>query len=216
MIANPKRMYTKQGYLKLKDGSLFNKYQTKNPISKYLINSFQKHLLELVHVSQPQSVHEIGCGEGELSRLIALKTETKNILASDADKNCITHAKSFNYSDIQYKTLDIYDLDPKQDSAELIVCCEVLEHLPNPSLALTKILQLNSNFFIFSVPNEPLWRILNMLRGKYWTNFGNTPTHIQHWSTTQFTQLLSSYFEILDVRTPLPWSMILCKKHSSK
>ena len=35
---------------------------------------------------------------------------------------------------------------------------------------------------LVSVPREPLWRALNMLRGAYWRALGNTPGHLNHWS----------------------------------
>jgi len=61
------------------------------------------------------------------------------------------------------------------------------------------------------VPREPIWRILNMARGKYWRALGNTPGHLQHWSRSGILGLLAEHFEIVEVRTPLPWTMVLCR-----
>jgi hypothetical protein len=61
------------------------------------------------------------------------------------------------------------------------------------------------------VPREPLWRVLNLARGKYLADLGNTPGHVNHWSRGGFLDLLSRRFEIVEARTPLPWTMALCK-----
>ena len=38
-----------------------------------------------------------------------------------------------------------------------------------------------------------------------------TPGHIQNWSQSQFLSLVSRYFEVLEVRSPVPWTMLLCR-----
>ena len=35
---------------------------------------------------------------------------------------------------------------------------------------------------LVSVPREPLWRALNVARGAYLRELGNTPGHVNHWS----------------------------------
>ncbi|WP_207642472.1 hypothetical protein, partial [Desulfosporosinus sp. I2] len=67
------------------------------------------------------------------------------------------------------------------------------------------------NHIILSVPREPLWRILNLARGKYIPDLGNTPGHIQHWSKKSFLRLVNRYFDVLEVKSPLPWTMVLCR-----
>lgn len=107
----------------------------------------------------------------------------------------------------------IYDLEAKEDSADLIICCEVLEHIENPELALEKLYALDTSNYIFSVPREPLWCTLNFLRGKYLKDFGNTPGHIQHWSSREFIKMIEEAgFKIRLKRNPIPWTMILATK----
>ena len=54
-------------------------------------------------------------------------------------------------------------------------------------------------------------RFLNVCRGRYLTSAGNTPGHIQHWSTAEFVKLIGGHLEIMDIATPLPWTVALCK-----
>ena len=53
---------------------------------------------------------------------------------------------------------------PQYDAAELVVCCEVLEHLPDPEAALATLAGLARPWLLVSVPREPLWRALNLAR----------------------------------------------------
>jgi hypothetical protein len=100
---------------------------------------------------------------------------------------------------------------PADDSAPLVLCCEVLEHLEFPERAVNVLADIADPYLIASVPREPLWRILNMLRGSYIKDFGNTPGHLNHWSRDGFLRILKKRFEILEIKSPLPWTMALCR-----
>ena len=60
-------------------------------------------------------------------------------------------------------------------------------------------------------PSEPLWRLLNMVRGASWSELGNTPGHLNHWSKRSFVRLLSRHGDIAEVRSPFPWTMALVR-----
>src|SRR5690606_565902 len=68
---------------------------------------------------------------------------------------------------------------------------EVLEHVPDPEHTLAEMARVASDHLLVSVPREPLWRILNVARGAYLKDLGNTPGHVNHWSKRAFVQLLS-------------------------
>ena len=70
---------------------------------------------------------------------------------------------------------------------------------------------LDSRFLLVSVPREPLWRALNMARGAYLKDLGNTPGHLNHWSKRGFVQLLSRYGNVVEARSPFPWTMLLVR-----
>ena len=192
-------------------GNVYNKYTTSNPIARHLMQNFLSNVLELVQISGADDVHEVGCGEGYLTEMIA-QLGIAHIRGSDMSLKMIADAQTRTAgSGIQFYQKSIYELD-SDDSARLIVCCEVLEHLNDPEAALKCLAELNSEFYIFSVPREPVWRALNMIRGKYLKDIGNTPGHLQHWSANSFKKMITNYFDIQEVRTPLPWTMILCLK----
>ena len=102
-----------------------------------------------------------------------------------------------------------------ENKYDLVVCSEVLEHMEDPERALQNVKELcvENGFILLSVPQEPIWRICNMARGKYWKDLGNTPGHIQHWTKSEFCRMVvDNDMKIVSVKTPFPWTMVLAKK----
>jgi 2-polyprenyl-3-methyl-5-hydroxy-6-metoxy-1,4-benzoquinol methylase len=193
-------------------GNHYDKYGSRNPVVRWLMNGFEGTLDELVGVANVKTVHEIGCGEGRWT----LQWAAEGIAArgSDFSQKIIAGAKenaARNRLAAQFRAASIYDLKAPEDSAELVVCCEVLEHLDQPERAVDILSTLASPWLLASVPREPIWRALNLARGKYIGSLGNTPGHIQKWSAHDFVRLLSKRFEIIAIRKPLPWTMVLAK-----
>ena len=194
-------------------GNYYDKYNTRNPIARYLMDGFMVSFDSLVSLAgKPARAFEVGCGEGELSMRLA----RQGIAVSGVDvaEKAVAEARARSAQaglGIPFFTGSIYDLEVSANRADLVVCCEVLEHLEDTGAALDKLWHLANHMLIVSVPREPIWRMLNLARGKYVTQFGNTPGHIQHWSTGRFLRLLESKFRILEYRTPLPWTMALCE-----
>mgnify|MGYP001222751036 CR=1 FL=1 len=194
-------------------GNTYDKYGSHNPVVRWVMRGFELALDELIGKVNPRSIHEVGCGEGYW----VLRWSERGILVrgSDFSSKVIelaqANAMDRGLSRHLFRTCSIYDLKPEQDAAELVVCCEVLEHLERPEDGLMALQTIARPYLITSVPREPLWSVLNMARGKYLTDFGNTPGHIQRWSRRAFIRLVSHYFDVLEVRTPLPWTMLLCR-----
>lgn len=194
-------------------GNAYDKYGSRNPVVKWMMNWFESALSDFVAKASPQSIHEIGCGEGYW----VLRWNEKGMRARGCDfskqviKIARENAAGRGLSPSLFESRSIYDLDAEQDSADLVVCCEVLEHLDNPEAGLQGLQRVVERHLIVSVPQEPLWCALNLARGKYISRWGNSPGHIQHWSKSGFIHLVSKYFEVVEVRSPLPWTMLLCR-----
>lgn len=194
-------------------GNAYDKYGSRNPIVRWIMHGFDKVLSDLVQKASPKSIHEIGCGEGYW----VLDWNRKGIKAigSDFSSQVIElareNAKAQGLEESLFNIRSVYDVEQIKDAADLIVCCEVLEHLEYPENALKTLQNITNNYIILSVPREPIWRGLNLLRGKYISDWGNTPGHIQHWSSKKIINLISEYFDIVEVKKPFPWTVLLCK-----
>jgi 2-polyprenyl-3-methyl-5-hydroxy-6-metoxy-1,4-benzoquinol methylase len=196
-------------------GNAYDKYGSRNPVVKWFMGGFESALAGLVAKACPTAIHEIGCGEGYW----VLRWTEQGMAARGCDFS--THvinlarenAAGRGLSPSLFEVRSIYELESGRDSADLVVCCEVLEHLEYPEAGLKALQRVVSRHLIVSVPREPLWGLLNLARGKYIVDWGNTPGHIQHWSKGAFVHLMSKYFEVVEVNTPLPWTMLLCRQH---
>lgn len=192
------------------------KYHSTNPVARYLVNGFLSALTALVDRASARDIHEIGCGEGHICAAISMAG--RKIRGTDISPDSLAVAREELAAanlDVTLKMQDLYTLDPEMDAAELVICCEVLEHVENPSRAMEMLAGLARPWLIVSVPREPVWCAMNMARGKYLSSFGNTPGHLNHWTKSGFIRFVSQYADVIEVHSPLPWTMLLCRRRGN-
>jgi len=189
-------------------GNYFDKYRSKNPIHRILMRGFLSSIRSLLSKIEYESVLEVGCGPGDLAAAVVPPSAT--YLGIDIDAKQIEMARD-RYPKLSFKVGSAYDLPVESKSRDLVIACEVLEHLEDPARALAEIDRVAKEWVLISVPREPLWRILNMARGKYWSSLGNTPGHVQHFSRRAIRRFVQSRFAILDERFPFPWTTVLAE-----
>lgn len=192
-------------------GTAGDKYQSKNPIARYMVREFDRAVMELAAQADPKTILEVGCGEGHVVELL-LKATNARIHATDISPTCIADAQSNVSSErVTFAVKDVMTIVPAAAPVDMVVCCEVLEHLDDPRNGLEALLALKADHYLFSVPREPLWRILNFSRGAYVKDWGNSPGHLQHWSKRGFLKFISERLTPIAVRSPVPWSIVLCR-----
>ncbi|NII56431.1 methyltransferase domain-containing protein [Luteibacter sp. SG786] len=194
-------------------GNYYDKYAARNPLVRWMMRGFMNDFDDLVLLSGVgDRAIEIGCGEGELS--IRLARKGIEVTGCDIAEEAIIEARARAARAgvaVQFEHCGIEESGQWMGAAPLVVCCEVLEHLDDTSSALDALSRLSTGYLLVSVPREPIWRVLNVARLRYLTDLGNTPGHIKHWSRRAFVDMLSRRFEIIAVRSPLPWTMVLCR-----
>lgn len=188
-------------------GNYFNKYESNHFLYRRLVNNYRFTLQSLINELPIKTCLEIGSGEGYLvDDLIAIKPKIQ-IVGSDIDYSIVRHAKTSRLS-AEWCVLNGDNLPFRGDAYDLILACEVLEHVKNPTNVLSELHRVCSKYIIISVPYEPIWRILNMVRLKYLKDFGNTPGHINHWSKNSIQNLVGQYFHTINMQTSFPWIFI--------
>jgi len=196
---------------------LNEKYESNNPIAKLLVKGFFSHMGNLLDSISFSTVYEAGCGDGYITRYLCNRYPKCEIIASDISLDELKIAKEMQIKDgkeVVFLERSIYDLKECDSSYDLVVASEVLEHLDEPKKAVEELARITNTYVLVSVPREPIWCICNMMRGKYLRTFGNTPGHLRHWSKRKFIRFLSDYFVVYAVKTPFPWTMVLCKKQN--
>lgn len=185
-----------------------------------LIDNYFKNVKALVEESGIKTVGkakaiEIGCGAGfSTQRLTNLLPANVKLEASEYVAHMIPEAKK-NNPGMTITEESVYETKHADNTFDMVFLLEVLEHLDFPDKALEELLRITKpgGYLVLGVPREPLWCSLNMARGKYLKSFGNTPGHLNHWSTRGLKKHVSKHFGPLDaVKTPLPWTIVLAKK----
>ena len=192
-------------------GNTYDKYGSQNPVVKKLMAGFHGSLDELWAAAGPESVLDVGCGEGVLTREWAQRLEDRRIVGIDLEDPKLTREwEARSRPNLEFRAEEATSLTFHDDEFDMATAIEVLEHVPEPEATLSEMARVARRWLLASVPREPLWRGLNVARGAYWRSLGNTPGHVNHWSKGSFVSLLERYGDV-EARTPFPWTMALVR-----
>jgi 2-polyprenyl-3-methyl-5-hydroxy-6-metoxy-1,4-benzoquinol methylase len=193
-------------------GNTFDKYGSSNPVVKRLMGGFHSTLDELWAKAAPRSILDVGCGEGVLTAEWAERLGEGRIVGIDLDDPKLrSEWERRRRPNLEFRVEEATSLSFADGEFDLACAIEVLEHVPEPEATLAEMARVASGHLLVSVPREPLWRALNVARGAYWRDLGNTPGHVNHWSRREFVALLSRYGTVEEARSPFPWTMVLVR-----
>lgn len=200
-----------------------HKHETKNPLRRVLLNRYNLTLKDLVARqvglgSKHEAIFDAGCGEGFVLEYLSQQFEFPTIIGADISPEAVEEAKS-RVSNAKFMVANLASQDFSKDIANLgqsefdiVLCLEVLEHIPDYSQALENLNKIPARNFIISVPNEPFFRLSNLIALKNVKRLGNDIEHVNNWSTSRFKKILQNYFTIVSCMYPFPWQMYLCQK----
>jgi SAM-dependent methyltransferase len=195
-------------------GNTFDKYGSSNPVVRRLMSGFEATLDELFARAAPRSVLDVGCGEAVLTQRWAEELGDGRVVGIDLD-DAKLRGEWARRERPNLELIAVAD-DPLplpfgDGEFDLVAAIEVLEHVPDPARTLAEMRRVARSHLLVSVPREPLWRALNMARGAYVRELGNTPGHVNHFSKRAFVELASRHGTVLAARSPFPWTMLLVK-----
>jgi SAM-dependent methyltransferase len=193
-------------------GNTYDKYGSTNPLVRRMMDGFEGTLEELFTAADPRSLLDVGCGEGVLVHKWAGRLGERRVVGIDLEEPSIQDGWAKRQApNLEYRVMRAENLPFADNEFDVACAIEVLEHVPNPEHTLAEMARCAERHLLVSVPREPMWRMLNMARGAYWSDLGNTPGHLNHWSKRSFTRLLSQYGEVVQARSPFPWTMLLVR-----
>ena len=192
------------------DSEFTGKYEKEGLVGRWLVDNFYTAVRKVLlpEVTPGDLVLEIGCGAGYSSRNLRESLPVGvDFIGSDVGETLLHKARSRNPGTVFFRQ-SAYDLALPDRSVDVVVMLEVLEHLENPTLALAEVHRVARKAAVISTPREPIWRTLNFMRGKYVSDLGNTPGHIQHWSSRGLRRQVNNLFRVVGVAQPLPWTVL--------
>jgi 2-polyprenyl-3-methyl-5-hydroxy-6-metoxy-1,4-benzoquinol methylase len=193
-------------------GNTYDKYGSTNPVVKRLMGGFDGALDGLWAEASPESALDVGCGEGVLTERFAERLGTRPVVGVDLDDAKLrAEWEKRSRPNLEFRALSGPDLPFAKDEFDIACAIEVLEHVPDPERTLAEMVRVARRHVLVSVPREPLWRALNVLRGAYVRELGNTPGHVNHWSRGAFLDFVNRHGRIAAIRSPFPWTMVLVR-----
>jgi SAM-dependent methyltransferase len=188
----------------------WEKFQTRNPVVRRLIDRFFGEVGETVAPLAAASVLDAGCGEGEaLARLATILPPRP--AAVDIDPVAVAATRE-RFPALEVSQASLYDLPFEDGSFDLVLCLEVLEHLRDPAAGLAELARVSRDHVVVSVPHEPWFRLGSAMRGKYVRTLGNHPEHLNHWGPRSFRDFLERELRVVRVKRPAPWLVAHCRR----
>lgn len=190
----------------------FEKHTTKNPIERFFLNNFLNTVVKTTRPLNIDSVLDVGCGEGFTLARLQKEKIGKGYEGIEHDQRAIELGNKL-YPKIKITKGDIYSLPYKNNSFDLVICTEVLEHLTEPKKAYRELIRVSRKYILLSVPNEPFFTWQRIAKGKNILHLGAHPEHIQHWTFPAFTKFVRVRgVKLITRKFPIPWTMVVLRK----
>jgi ubiquinone/menaquinone biosynthesis C-methylase UbiE len=153
----------------------------------YRKNLFLEHFLRYRFASEfvkNKTVLDVACGTGFGSYFL-IKSGAKKIFAIDNDAQTIGYAKS-TYADknIDYLLADAQKIPLKNNSVDVVVSFETIEHVKEPELFLNEIQRIlkPNGLLILSTPNRQ-------------TSYEDNPFHLKEFTFGELQTILNNFKE---------------------
>ncbi|MBI4058759.1 class I SAM-dependent methyltransferase [Candidatus Microgenomates bacterium] len=145
------------------------------------INTFQK----LVDKKNPPNILDVGCAGGMMTYKISQLLPASQITGIDVYDKAIQHAKK-KYPRLKFIVCDAHRLPFKDNTFDLVICYETIEHVVKPETVLSEIrrvmkkngiaiVTMDSGSLLFRI----VWWFWERTRGKVWQGAHLHPFHHQ-------------------------------------
>jgi 2-polyprenyl-3-methyl-5-hydroxy-6-metoxy-1,4-benzoquinol methylase len=184
-------------------GNYFNKYASQNPLVRWVMRRYLETLYGYLDRGPVDSVVEAGCGEGEIITRVVERYHPASVTGFDIDEQMIAELRAaYPEHEFLCQALATYRTEQSYDVA---LCLEVLEHIEDVRQAARALRRIPASRYIISVPNEPAFRLANVLRLKYLGRLGNTPGHVHNFTGRDLSRILSDSFSDCRIETRTCW-----------
>lgn len=188
------------------------KHLNPNPLQRKLLDRFHRHIVRLIGQTGVTRLLDAGCGEGFVIREVACDRPQISAVGGDFSAEALLWGRANVRHQAPLATFDVHHLPFPANSFPLVICLEVLEHLPDSRVGLRELARVSSDYVLLSVPHEPFFRGANFLRGKHLAAFGNDPEHLHNYSGRAFRHMVEPVLDVLWHGYTFPWQILLGRK----
>lgn len=141
---------------------------------------------------------------------LLLKASNAQIHATDISPTCFADAQSNVSSELVTFTAENVMINvPAAGPVEIVKCCEVQDYIDDSQNGFEALAALNRGPYFLR--REPLWRILKLARRAHIKDWVNSTCQLRHWSTRGLLKFISDRLTPISVRSPIPFSIVLCQ-----
>ncbi len=188
------------------------KHLNPNPIQRWLLGRFHRRIVELASATDARRILDAGCGEGFTIHELGEFGIQATIVGADLSPTALAWNQAHGMAQSPLNVADVQHLPFADDSFDLVLCLEVLEHLPDSALGLRELLRVARGYILVSVPHEPFFQGANFLRGKHLRALGNDPEHLHNYSGRAFRRLVAAQASVEWHGYSFPWQIALVRK----
>lgn len=149
-----------------------------------------KAVLSLIE-SNPKFILDVGSASGWFLSKMSKRFPKAKCVGVDVYKNAITYGKN-KYKSIRFVHADAHKLPFQDDSFDMIVCTEVLEHVTNPKGVLKEIrrvlkqhgavvIEMDTGNILFNI----VWYLWMNFNGKVWKG-----SHLHKFSSAKLEKMI--------------------------
>ncbi len=190
------------------DTSNYRKHTSSSKLQRALIDRFHAKITDVVKGLQPESLLDCGCGEGFVSEIFLTEMPTLQVTGFDVLPESVELAQLRNPRGT-FATGSIYEIDQEDNSFDVAVAFEVMEHLHEADKALKEMARVAKDYVVLSVPHEPFFCMANAARGKNLdiTPKGSDPDHRNFWGRKEFGEFVSKELDVVLLTGSMPWTI---------
>lgn len=185
-----------------------HKYANKNPLHQFALGRFHDAMAAEIKRVGAETVLDFGCGEGFLlDKMSERGVDLSGYVGIDLRADALDFARR-RHAEATFVQADIFEWPTDARNFDLVIASEVLEHLPEPEAALRRLVELCSGQLLLTVPHEPWFRLLNLMRGRDIMRLGNHPEHVQQWNPRTFARMVEACATVRSVRSVFPFILV--------
>lgn len=190
------------------DTSNFRKHTSSSKLQRALIDRFHEKIASIVRNLEPETLLDCGAGEGFVSEVLLTAMPALQITGFDVLPESVQLAQLRNPR-ATFTTGSIYDIEQEDNSFDVAVAFEVMEHLHEADKALKEMARVAKNYVVLSVPHEPFFCMANAARGKNLdiTPKGSDPDHRNFWGRKEFGEFVSQELDVVLLTGSMPWTI---------